>query len=95
MRKQVWLVLGEKRLEVFKDASRSVRHYSMELRLVEAQELAAVLYGFTVCDGTQTIVLETNSTEDQHAWIQSIREEAKRATAVHGVAGASAAGRWG
>jgi hypothetical protein len=62
VRKEVWLVIDEDNLEIFKSSLRAVRHYSMDLCCVQAQELTAVLYGFTVSDGQQTVVLESGST---------------------------------
>lgn len=78
VRKEVWLVIGRDRLEVFKNRQRTVNHYSMDLCCVQVQELTAVLYGFTVSDGHTTIILEAGSTEEMHEWLQNIGEAAKR-----------------
>ena len=73
-------MIDEDRLEIFKSPVRVVRHYSMDLCCVQAQELTAVLYGFTVSDGQQTVVLESGSAEERNEWIRNIKQAVKRAS---------------
>ena len=85
VRKEVWLVIDEDRFEIYKDSYRRVRHYCMDLRCVQAQELTAVLYGFTVSDGQTTVVLEAGSTVELHTWLRNIKMAVSRAASVDGI----------
>jgi|MDSY01.2.fsa_nt_gb hypothetical protein len=85
VRKEVWVLIDEERFEIYKDSYRRVRHYCMDLRCVQAQELTAVLYGFTVSDGQTTLVLEAGSTVELHEWLLNIKMAVSRAASMDGI----------